>query len=254
MNTENGATKALFSLTISEGKRLIGKAVATLPIVRTARQEGRLIIANGITNAFVAEELLGKPVQKLHYTAGIVTQGHYAVTPSETRMSPICFENGERSTRPWLEILADFTKDDVFIKGANAIDASGLAGVLVGAPNGGTCGLALGKLYARSSHLIVPVSREKLVPSVEAAMGQLGIDNFADSLGMPCGMVPLLGGTIITEVEALAILFEVQAVQVSAGGVGGSEGSVGLAISGSKEKVTNAMTYIKSIKGEPPIL
>lgn len=254
MNTQNDATKALFSLTVPEGKRLIGKAVATLPMVQTARKEGRLIIANGITNAFVCEELLGKPLEKLHYTAGIVTQGHYAVTPSETRISPICFENGVQSTRPWLEILADFTKDDVFIKGANAIDLSGLAGVLVGAPNGGTCGLALGTLYAQGSHLIVPVSREKLVPSVEAAIGQLGIDNFTDSLGTPCGMVPLLGGMIITEIEALAILFEVQAVQVSAGGVGGSEGSVGLVISGSKGKVTEAMAYIKSIKGEPPLL
>ncbi|NMB46937.1 MAG: hypothetical protein GX998_11090 [Firmicutes bacterium] len=249
----NSEARALFSLTVPEGKRLIGKAVAELPIVQSAHSQGKLIIANGITNAYVLEELLGNSVEKLRYTAGLITQGHYAVTPNETRIPPVCFENGQQSDRPWLDILADFTNNDVFIKGANAIDPSGMAGVLVGAPNGGTCGLALGTLYARGSHLVVPVSREKLIPSVEAAIHHLGIHTLDDSLGMRCGMVPMVGATIITEVEALSTLFGVKALQVSAGGVGGSEGSVGVQICGSREDVATAMAYIKSIKGEPPI-
>jgi hypothetical protein len=253
MTKIDGEAKALFSLTVTEGKRLIGKAVAELPVVRTARKQGRLIIANGITNAYIVEEILEKPVEKMRYTAGVINQGQYSVTCGETRMAPVCFENGKQSTRPWLDILDGFTADDVFIKGANAIDPYGMAGVLVGAPNGGTCGLALGALYARGSHLIVPVSREKLIPSVEAAVSQLGIHVFRDSLGMACGMIPIVGATIITEIEALSFLFQVKALQVSAGGVGGSEGSVGLLISGDEEKVTAAMTYIRSIKGEPAV-
>ncbi|NLA58109.1 MAG: hypothetical protein GX855_04290 [Firmicutes bacterium] len=249
----HGEARALISLTVPEGKRLIGKAVAALPEVQRARQQGKLIIATGITNAYVAEEVLQEPVPKVRYTAGIVTQGNFTSTPSESRLSPICFENGLRSSRPWPEILQDFTAEDVFIKGANAVDPSGVAGVLVGAPNGGTIGTALGTLYARGSHLIVPVSREKLIPSVEAAVRHLGIHTFTESLGMPCGMIPVVGATIITEVKALDILCGVKAVQVSAGGVGGSEGSVGLVISGPEPKVAAAMELIKGIKGEPPI-
>lgn len=253
MIPQNSEARALFPLTVAEGKRLIGKAVTKLPVVREAYSKGRLIIANGITNAYVVEELLGQPVEKLRYTAGVIMKGLYSTTPSDTRMPPVCFEGGKQSNRPWLDILADFTGDDVFIKGANAIDPFGLAGVLVGAPNGGTCGLALGTLSARGSHLVVPVSLEKLIPSVEAAIHYMGIHSFDHSLGMPCGMVPIVGATIVTEVEALTILFEVHALPVSAGGVVGSEGSVGFVITGHEQNVTAAMTYIKSIKGEPPV-
>ncbi|NMB25920.1 MAG: hypothetical protein GX986_10360 [Firmicutes bacterium] len=253
MTANTRQVKALFSLTVAEGKRLIGKAVAALPIVQHARARGRLIIATGTTNGYVAEEILGQPVAIPRYTAGIVTGGKYTVTDSETRLTPICFENGQQSFRAWPEILEDFTGDDVFIKGANAIDLSGMAGVLVGSPNGGTCGVAFGALYARGSHLIVPASREKLVPCVNAAIQALGIHAFDESLGMPCGMIPAVGAKVISEVEALSILCDVEAVQVSAGGVGGSEGSVGLVINGTEAKVTAAMELIRGIKGEPPI-
>ncbi|NMB12359.1 MAG: hypothetical protein GX977_08745 [Firmicutes bacterium] len=253
MATINGEAKALFSLTVAEGKRLIGKAVAELPVVKKAYKHGRLIIANGITNAYIVEEILGQPIEKMRYTAGVVTQGQYSATRGENRMAPVCFEDGKQSNHPWPDILDEFTADDVFIKGANAIDPAGMAGVLVGAPNGGTCGLALGRLYARGSHVIVPVSREKLIPSVEAAVRQLGIHALDDSLGMTCGMVPIVGATVITEIEALSTLFRVEALQVSAGGVGGSEGSVGLLIRGDEEEVAAAMTCIRNIKGEPAV-
>lgn len=253
MTVNSKQAKALFSLTVAEGKRLIAKAVVALPEVQHARAKGRLIIANGITNGYVAEELLGKSIAIPRYTAGIVTGGTYTVTDSETRLRPICFENGQQSFRPWSEILEDFTADDVFIKGANAIDLSGMAGVLVGSPNGGTCGIAFGALYARGSHLIVPASREKLIPCVDAAVQALGIHALDDSLGMPCGMIPAVGAKVITEIEALSILSDVKATQISAGGVGGSEGSVGLVINGTKAKVAAAMELIRGIKGETPI-
>jgi hypothetical protein len=253
LTTSTDKAKALFSLTVSEGKRLIAKAVAAMPVVQQARHQGRLIIATGITNGYIAEEILGQPVDIARYTAGIVTHGEYSVTDSETRLAPICFENGQPSSRPWPEILGDFTGDDVFIKGANAIDLTGMAGVLVGSPHGGTCGVAFGALYARGSHLIVPASREKLIPSVDAAVRQLGTHVFDQTLGMPCGMIPVTGADIITEIEALSILYGVDAVQISAGGVGGSEGSVGLVINGTKARVTTAMEMIGALKGEPPI-
>jgi hypothetical protein len=54
--------QALFTLTPSESKRLIAKAVAALPEVQEAREHGYLVIGRGSTNAYLIEELLGAPI------------------------------------------------------------------------------------------------------------------------------------------------------------------------------------------------
>lgn len=242
-----------FVLNVSEGKRLIAKGVKALPCVQDALRQGTIIIANGITNAFVAEELTGQSIPKGCYTAGVISGGEWAVTPSQGRMAPIVLKNGKVSSTPWLEALKEFTASDVFIKGANAIDLNGNAGVLLGAPNGGTCGAALGAVYASGAHLVVPASLEKLIPSIPMAVQALGISKIDDCRGLKVGMYPILGAEIITEIEALELLFDVEAVQVSAGGVGGSEGSVGLVVSGCSDEVEKVIELIDSIKGEAPI-
>ncbi len=47
---------ALVVLNPSESRRLIAKATVALPEVRHAFRQGTIIIARGITNAFVTEE------------------------------------------------------------------------------------------------------------------------------------------------------------------------------------------------------
>ena len=121
-----------FVLTSAEGKRLIAKGVAALPCVQQALAEGTIIIGYGTTNGFIAEELTGQPIDKGRYAAGIVAGGQWTVTDSDSRLPTIVLEKGTTSSTPWLEALANFTADDVFIKGANAIDLEGNAGVLVG--------------------------------------------------------------------------------------------------------------------------
>ena len=49
--------QALFTLTSSESKRLLGKAVAALPEVQQAKDNGYLVVSRGSTNAFIIEEL-----------------------------------------------------------------------------------------------------------------------------------------------------------------------------------------------------
>lgn len=242
-----------FVLNVSEGKRLIAKGVKALPCVQDALKEGTVIVASGITNAFVAEELTGQAVEKVRYAAGVIAGGRWGVTPDEDRLPAIVLKNGSISSTPWKEALAQFTANDVFIKGANAIDLDGNAGVLLGSPVGGTCGSALGTVYATGCHLVVPVSLEKLIPSVPMAVASLGITNLDECLGMKVGMFPLSGAEIVTEVEALELLFEVEAVPVSAGGIGGSEGSIGLVVRGPEEEVDRVISLVKSIKGEPPL-
>ncbi len=52
--------RALFVLTTSESKRLIGKAVARMERVQRAMEKGKILISHGSTNVYVIEEILGK--------------------------------------------------------------------------------------------------------------------------------------------------------------------------------------------------
>lgn len=245
--------RALFVLTPAEGKRLIAKGVKALPEVRHSLEEGRIIIAGGTTNAFVVEELTGQRLSKERYTAGIVTDGRLCVTPVDDRIDPVVLIKGNVVKKNWFDIIDEFGVDDVFIKGANAIDASGMAGVLVSHPNGGTIGRALGTIAARGAKLIIPVGIEKMIPSVIDAANNCGIEAFDYSLGSPVGLIPLTQGNIITELKALEILTGVKAVALGAGGVGGSEGSVVIAVSGETDNVKMAVDLIGAIKGENPV-
>ena len=57
---EPGPMRALFVLTPPESKRLIAKAVARLPEVERARQDGEIAIGHGATNVYVVEEIFGE--------------------------------------------------------------------------------------------------------------------------------------------------------------------------------------------------
>ncbi len=57
-------------LTVAESKRLIGKAVAQMPIVKNALANGMVIIIKGTTNAYVAEEITGKKADHAAFVTG----------------------------------------------------------------------------------------------------------------------------------------------------------------------------------------
>ena len=66
-------------LTPSEGKRLIAKAIAHMPIVQLAKENGTIIIAISTTNAYVVEELLGNEIKdKGMFAAGVDASGLFA--------------------------------------------------------------------------------------------------------------------------------------------------------------------------------
>lgn len=240
-----------FTLTPSESKRLIGRAVANMACVQQAMRDGRLIVAGGTTNAYVLEELTGETIDKGSYTAGVITGGVACLTDPATRQAPAVFVQGERVDRAWTEVIKEFGPNDVFIKGANAIDLMGNAGVLLGASNGGTIGQAMGYLAGSGAHLVMPAGMEKLVPDVVAASSFLGHGRIDQRLGMACGMFVVSTGQIITEIEALTALFAVDAAVVAAGGVDGTEGAITVAIQGEPDAVDAAMQYVHELKQEP---
>ncbi|MBO8126995.1 MAG: hypothetical protein H0Z38_07145 [Firmicutes bacterium] len=238
-------TSALVVLRPWESKRLIGKAVAQLPQVKKAMEQGYILIAGGTTNGFVAEELTGRKIDKANYTIGKIDGGELTNNSVETAVKPIVLKDGQPIKATFPEVLPKLGARDVFIKGANAIDTDGVAGILVSSPTGGTIGQAWGRLVAAGVNLIIPVGLEKLVPSVTLAASYCGQDRFAYSTGRTCGLAPVTGGLIITELEALDILFDVDAVHVASGGLGDSQGSVVISFSGEEEKVKAAFDFIK---------
>jgi len=253
MGTGDVAKRAIVVLSPSESKRLIGRAVAQLPEVRAALERGRVIIGNGTTNAFVAEALLGQPVPKWRYAAGVIAAGRLAVTEGATRLPPIALKSGRPDPRGWIELLKEFGRGDVFIKGGNALDPEGNVGVLLASDVGGTVGQMLGILAARGSHLISPVGLEKLVPDVVEAARHCGITTTDLTDGTPCGMAVLPNARVVTELEAFEILAGVEAWHIASGGVAGSEGSVTIALEGSEEAVQRAFELAQSLSGEPAV-
>jgi hypothetical protein len=151
-----------------------------------------------------------------------------------------------------VEIL-NFGPEDVFIKGANAIDTQGNAGVWVCGVKGGTIGMCWPIVTPRGAHLIQPIGLEKMVPSVHEAALHSGIYHFKYSMGLPGKIVPVTTSKVVTEVQAFALLAGVWAHQIGSGGVGGSEGAVILTLEGSEEKVKKAFDLAKSVKGEPQV-
>jgi len=245
--------RAVIVLNPPESKRLIGRAVAQLPEVQSAFKHGRVIIGNGTTNAYVAEELLGQPIPKWRFAAGVIAAGRLDVTES-TRLAPIALKNGEPYAGGWVELLGKFDGDDVFIKGGNAIDPDGNVGVLLASPVGGTVGQMLGVVSARGSHLIVPIGLEKLVPDVIEAAAHCGIRSTAQTDGTPCGMAILSHAQVVTELEAFELLAGVDAWHIASGGVYGSEGSVTIAVEGAAPAVEKAFKLAESLSGEQPVV
>ena len=245
---------ALITLNPAESRRLLAKATVALPEVQAAMRQGWIIIARGITNAYVSEELFNIEVNpKSQQTVGLITRGN---TNANTAPPPCTMhvvhdgkvvENADSN----VEIL-NFGPNDVFIKGANAVDPQGNAGIMASNIKGGTWGMFTPIITGRNSHLIVTAGLEKMVPSVMDACDHSGVYYYKWSLGMPAKLTPVVQGKVVTEIQALGLLAGVKAYHICSGGVGGSEGAVTISIEGDETHVKKAFDLVLSIKGEPP--
>ncbi|MFC1899565.1 hypothetical protein ACFLXP_04460 [Chloroflexota bacterium] len=260
----DSSTKALVTLTPAESKRLIAKGVAAMPEVKNALGSGSIIFARGTTNTYVAEEIMQenadnkaayhqKIMNKAEYSRGIITNGELTTNQRRGTGNDFVLKNGKVWDIKPQEAITQFTHDDVFFKGANAVDLWGEAGVLCASSDAGTIGYAMMSLIARDANLIVPVGLEKMVPSVEDALSVTGVYNYKYSTGTPVVLIPLVKAKVVTEIQALAILFDVSATMVGAGGIGGSEGTVTLVLESDEANIEKAFDCIKSIKGEEPV-
>jgi hypothetical protein len=235
-----------------ESKKLIAKGVAALPSVKKAMKEHSIIVAGGTTNGYVAEELTDEKFDKITaYTIGIVTEGITTLSEEEGRVPPFVITKGKIRERDyhWKDYMKDIKLGDIFIKGANALDHTGMVGVLASNNTGGTIGGAWGTLMQRGIEIVCPVGLEKLIPDVREAVEFMKGKATDEAMGDKVGLMPVMGATVVTEITALKLLFNVEAKCIAAGGIDGSEGAVTLVIDGEEKDVKRALGEIKKIKG-----
>ena len=237
------------SLTVSESKRLIARGVAAADFVRRAMEKGTLAIGSGTTNGYVVEEILGEPIDKKTFVTGKTLPSGYAGPKLSYTCPDLVIRKGERLDISAAEALPDMGAGDVYAKGLNALNYERRqAGVLIGHPTGGGVGNALGTVVSRRIRYLHPVGLEKSVGvDLNDIAARLNAD--PDGKGPTLWVVP---GDIFTEIEALDALSGATAVPSGAGGVGGAEGAVWLAVFGTKQQLDKATEAIDLVRGEPP--
>lgn len=249
-----------FVLTVAAGKRLIGRALAAHPAVQEALRSAALVIIAGTTNGYVAEEILKGQGQlegfsKKRFFRGIVLPP--GSTAEEGRLPDECGFPGDvvivngiwQKGKTIFEVADELKEGDVILKGASALDPVRCqAAILIGNTRGGTTITALQAAVGRRVRLILPVGLEKRVfgdlTSMAARLNAPG------ESGLRLLPVP---GEVFTEIEAIRMLTGAEAEMVAAGGVGGAEGAVRLALWGSEEQMKKAEGLIKNIAGEPEL-
>ncbi|MCG6535988.1 MAG: hypothetical protein L7F78_15115 [Syntrophales bacterium LBB04] len=248
------------TLTVAESKRLIGKAVAQMPIVKNALSNGMVIIIKGTTNRYVAEEITGQKIEPAEFATGRLMPKQAELLPKGKSINHVILEKGKVVDIPLPDAAKKLKPGDVVMKGANALDYKNriaACNIMVGphlgfvqGPDAGTTGMTMPSIVARKVHLVIPVGLEKLVAGDIVDL-TLKMREPMESLNVVPSMW-LLTGEIVTELEAIKILTGATAFQANAGGVGGAEGGSWLVFRGTPDQVKKAMELAKSVKGEPP--
>jgi len=242
--------KASVVLRPSMSKRLIAKGLKEYLNSLKVLDKGIVFISLGTTNSFIVEELTDLVIDKNRYMAGYIGNGKLTTLDKNLRIDPIILIDGKVSKENADDVVEKMGKGDVFIKGGNAIDYDGNVGVLVADRSGGTVGKYIGKVMARGVKWVSPISIGKLVPDVIEASYFAKIEEWNYSMGLNVALFPIVNAIPITEIEALNIIFDVDAVLIARGGLWEDEGSIVLGIEGKEENIKKTLEYINSIKGE----
>ncbi len=247
-------------LTPAAGKRLIGKATAKLIYESAALRDGKVAIIAGTTNAYVAEELLrmlgqDEGFSRRRFFRGITT-GTRKKTDEAGRLAgdreffgDVIIENGRFIPGKTIDdSVSGFGTGDIIVKGANCVNRSaGQAGILIGHPQGGTIMKILPAVIGRRIRLLIPVGLEKRVDEDMNAVTRFL--NAPDSSGFR--LMPVTG-EIITEIDAVRILYGAEARLVAAGGVAGAEGAIWLALVGDHTLDDPIAEELRALSAEPP--
>lgn len=241
--------------TVAESKRLIARAVAQMPVVRKALTDGMVIVCRGTTNTYVAEELLGQKIRHGAFVLGhVLPEKGGNKLSREEQLTEVILVKGQYQPNLTLdEALKWVQPGDVIIKGGNALDyARKTVGVWTGSPTGGTTGKIKPYIGPGKAHLVIPIGLEKQVTGQVTDIVRQVNEPAEKLTDLP--RMQILDGQIVTELEALKILADVDAFQASAGGIGGAEGAAWIVWRGRPENVEKARQIAADVQGEAPFI
>ena len=259
--------RAQVTLTPAESKKLIARAIAAMDPMKKARENGMVVIHPSSTTLFLLEELTGKRPEGV-WVCGVVLPKGMCISRelqesefhgrlaegerSDLGQFPFSWvlEKGEyRTSLPLASLLDRMGKEDVYIKGANAIDPDGKVGVLYAGAGAGTIGKVIAASRRKGFAILLPIGLEKLIPTPIVQAAKAASRERTDAaMGIPVGLIPV-PGKAVTEIEAIDLLSGAKAVAVAAGGLGGAEGSLTLVIQGPEDKVNRALRIAEDVKG-----
>jgi hypothetical protein len=264
--------KAEVVLTPTESKKLIAESILQLKEFQEALKKGIVALHPSSSTIFLYEKILGHRPQGV-WVCGVLAQkglcgsreiqdmiaarGPGIHDPAKSRQAWF-FKKGILQEQTALgDILEQMNAGDVYVKGSNAVDPQGNVGVLYANPagGGGTIGKVIAAYRKKNFHLLLPIGLEKLIPvSIAAAAQKAAFKKVDKAMGMPCGLIPVPGRKI-DEVDALMLLSGAEATPIAAGGLGGAEGSIVLALEGKDPQVRKALKIVRGVKGaQLPVL
>jgi len=240
-----------YLITPSTGKRLIARALAKHPTVKSVLQKGTLVIIAGTTNGYVAEEVLAATDQvegfsRLGFRRGLVAPPGFEVPEVEFPGDVVIRDGKWIKGLTIFDVVDDLRVGDLVLKGGNAFDPRGQAAVHIGSETGGTIIPTLAALVGRRVQLIVPIGLEKRV--FEDVNDLALLCNHPDAEGLRLMPIP---GVIFTEIDAVHSLTGTEATLISAGGIYSAEGAVRLGITGSQTQIEKVAKIIEEIQDEP---
>ena len=244
--------KASVVLNPTTAKRLIAQGVVAHPIVAQAMRRGTVVVTLGTTNGYVASELLSDPIDQGAFAGGVIDDC-WNVNARLGEATDLVLKDGKQIPFDEKAVLGSLTAGDVVIKGGNALDPFGTVGVLLADATGGTVGRYIPTAIARGVDIVIPISVAKSVHTSIADLAlDLGSRKLELAMGLPCGMYPL-PGHVVSEIDALELLFDVRATHVCSNGIGMGRGSISLLIEGKEESVRAAFDRVQELSKLPEI-
>ena len=263
-------------LTPPESKVLISKAIARSEKVQMALKHGILAFHPCTTGYCLFHEITGrKPLGDVWVTGMIVEKGLCVEANTQVKKTDaeagtglgksladpglyphtkVLYKGEEMVGWTIYDLMEKMGPGDIYVKGVNALDADHRVGVLLGSLAEGTIGKMLTARESKNFEIMCPVGFEKLIPGTidEAAKFIAGKKEY--SMGQKVRLRPL-DATVITEIDAIKMLADVEAMVFAAGGLEAAGGSVCIAVQGEDSEVNKVIEICESVKGVklPPV-
>ena len=249
---EEGDAVANINLTVAEGKRLIAKGIINHPQIKSLLEKGTIVITNGTTNTYIAEELVALTAPRGSFVTGhIVPNDKGSISEGFPRMGYITIVDGKQVELSSDEAMKKLQKGDVVFKGANLLNYDKKqAAVCIGGSTGGTMAL----IQDTEAHTIVPVGLEKETYGDLQTYANLFDQCPAETTLKPRIWIHSDKVEIFTEIEAIKTIADVNMAPYAAGGVAGREGGISLIIYGKQEEVQKALDFVATAQGETPFV